>query len=169
MFSMWNSMILYFESLLSFGLEKTELFIFSLFVFVLVFLAYLLFSKILSKKIVKHKENLIYQYDYIIYILSWFVYKYSDGTKVLDEYLFNPLFKSKNLQYTKNYKLIFEAVEKIQSELAQNIIQDSEWKKISKLNSKIWFYKKTLLLFKIILVLSFLLIVSLFVYFKYLT
>jgi hypothetical protein len=164
MYEFWSSLILYVDNVFWFCLVDSKIFLIIMIVLVFVLVFWVIFVKLLSWKLFKNKQKLIYEYDNIFYIISSYNYQTStsDGIEI-----FNKLLKKDNLSYISNHKLIFDSVQKIEMEFWKKIITSENWWKIKKFTKKIKFYSLLAKILKFIIILSIILFLVWLYYIKY--
>ncbi len=134
MYEFWNSLVLYVDSVLWFGLIKSELILIMILVLVFVLIFGAIFIKLLKSKLLKNKQKLIYEYDNIFYIISWYNYQTwtADSLEII-----NKIFDNKNPSYISNHRLIVNDIQKIETDFWKKIIPSENWLKIKKFEKKI--------------------------------
>lgn len=160
MYIVWNNIVSYVDSFFGIWFVNSELILIMLFVLILI----IIFNKLLNNSLFKNRKQIIYQYDNVFYLISW--YNYQTGTDDGIDIMHN-LFDIKNPSYLYSHKTIFEAVQKIENDFWKKIIPIENRSKITKLRKKIrfwWFFVKFL---KFILILAVILFVASMIYANY--
>lgn len=160
----WKSLVLYIDNIFWFGISNSKLFLIMIIVLFFILFFGVIFLKLLKLKLLKNRQKLIYEYDNIFYIISW--YNYQTWTNDSLE-IFNKIIESKNLSYISNQKLIFASIQKIEAEFWKKIISIEDWFKIKKFTKKIRFFSLLAKLLKFIIMLFIILFVAWLYYIKY--
>lgn len=162
MANLWYNSVAYLDGFLSLWLEISAYILLFFLWFIFVFVLSIIFVRIFKKRMLKFKEKLVYGYDSIFYIISTHDYQTSWNSWLS---IMNSIFDLKKPGYLKNFKLINTEVRKIEENLWQKIISEEIWSKIKTLHKRVWsnvfFYK----IFKFIIIISLLLLISAIIYF----
>jgi len=108
------------------------------------FVIFLPLHRIILKKVVKAKKNLIDSVDRVIFLLSKAQYSLSEDQILKFDPCFalmKTMFGSGHFEYIDNLDTIKENVKKVESLLWQRVISDEERKKINKQKSSLKFHR----------------------------
>jgi len=155
-----NDIIIYFDGFFWFWLFNTRLLLVAILIIILII--FLVLIKLLKTKKLKNQENLIYQYDNIVYLVSWYNYQTWTNDASL---MFKEIFSNKQPSYMANHKLIFNSIQKLEKEFWKKIIPEEHWNTINKLTKKVKFFLFLFKLLKIIAIIILLLLVLWILYF----
>lgn len=164
MYEFWNNVVLYFDNIFWLWLVNSQLILMMIIVLIFVLIFGAIFIKVLKWKLLRNKQKLIYEYDNIFYIISWYNYQTwtSDSLEIIHKILEN-----KNPSYMSNHKLIFDSIQKIETEFWKKIIPIENWLRIKKFAKKIKFCSFLAKLLKVIIILVIILFVVWIYYVKY--
>ncbi len=164
MYEFWNNLVWYIDNIFWLWLINSQLILIMILVLVFVLIFGSIFIKLLKWKLLKNKQKLIYEYDNIFYIVSWYNYQTwtSDSLKII-----NKIFENKNPSYISNHKLIVNAIKEIEIDFWKKIIPSENWLKIKKFAKKIKLCSFLAKLLKVIIMLVIILFVVWIYYVKY--
>ncbi len=150
-----DEIVLYCSEFFWFWLFNTRLLI--LFVLLIILAVVLTLVKLFETRKQKNTEKLIYEYDNIVYLVSWYNYQTWTNDAMV---MFEKIFSKKKPSYMAKRKLIFSSVEKLEKDFWKKIVPEWNWKTIKQLTKKIGlqsFLSKLLKLMAIIVLLAFVL------------
>lgn len=162
MFEGWHRLIVQIDWFVALWAQKTEILLFVIFIFLLI-IVFAFFIYLFKKQSNKIRQKLIYQYDNIFYLISW--YNYQTNTSDWLEMMMQVL-DSKNPSYEDSHSKIFKSVQEIESSFGKKIIPQNDWKIIKRLRSQLGILLFCNKVLKILLFLFVIWAIVLFVYNK---
>ena len=149
--SILDSLVLHFDSIFGFWLFNTKLLLFA--VLLAIIIVFSLLTKFFKNRKIKNEKKLIYEYDNVIYLLSW--YNYATSSNDVST-MFSKIFEKKNPSYITNHKQIFSFINNLEKNSWKTVVSEKRWDDIKKLTRKLKtanFFLKTSKLITIIFLL----------------
>lgn len=130
--SILDSLVLHFDSIFGFWLFNTKLLLFA--VLLAITIIFSLLTKFFKNRKIKNEKKLIYEYDNVIYLLSW--YNYATSSNDVST-MFSKIFEKKNLSYITNHKQIFSFINNLEKNSWKTVVSEKRWNDIKKLTRKL--------------------------------